>query len=289
MKNIVKIASAIAFAVLAAACTKLGPSKSEVEAGFKDAYTGDIPQISFVATPSGTAKFDVETASVYIEASVTVSGVNANLGEVVIGVLSAGKEDLSNAINTDMVITQDGTYDLKVNVTANQVNFLKASVSTKYGCSYSEAVKLDVSDIPFYGKIPGSWTGKVTSLAFKDEEFSSTLFISLDKEDPENVCYVGNIEPYWAEEKKQTFDKGVNFIKGIIDNENNQIILVTGSSMNLGGRAYYAADTDGNVYKYGTLVLSKDAKTLVREDCFFTVTKDGEAEDWYAPAKYVKK
>ena len=287
MKNIVKIASAIAFAVLAAACTKLGPSKSEVEAGFKDAYTGDIPQISFVATPSGTAKFDVETASVYIEASVTVSGVNANLGEVVIGVLSAGKEDLSNAINTDMVITQDGTYDLKVNVTANQVNFLKASVSTKYGCSYSEAVKLDVSDIPFYGKIPGKWEGKVTSFAFGDE-YSSTLSISLDKEDPENVCYVGNIEPYWAD-NGNTFDKGLNFIKGIIDNENNQIILVTGSSMNLGGRAYYAADTDGNVYKYGTLVLSKDAKTLIREDCFFTVTKDGEAEDWYAPAEYVKK
>ena len=287
MKNIVKIASAIAFAVLAAACTKLGPSKSEVEAGFKDAYTGDIPQISFVATPSGTAKFDVETASVYIEASVTVSGVNANLGEVVIGVLSAGKEDLSNAINTDMVITQDGTYDLKVNVTANQVNFLKASVSTQYGCSYSEAVKLDVSDIPFYGKIAGSWTGKVTSLAYGDE-YSSTLSISLDKEDPENVCYVGNIEPYFAD-SGNTFDKGVNFIKGIIDNENNQIILVTGSSMNLGGRAYYAADTEGNVYKYGTLVLSKDAKTLVREDCFFTVTKDGEAEDWYAPAEYVKK
>lgn len=287
MKNIVKIASAIAFAVLAAACTKLGPSKSEVEAGFKDAYTGDIPQISFVATPSGTAKFDVETASVYIEASVTVSGVNANLGEVVIGVLSAGKEDLSNAINTDMVITQDGTYDLKVNVTANQVNFLKASVSTQYGCSYSEAVKLDVSDIPFYGKIPGKWEGKVTSFAFGDE-YSSTLSISLDKEDPENVCYVGNIDPYYADEG-YTFDKGFNFIKGIIDNENNQIILVTGSSMNLGGRAYYAADTDGNVYKYGTLVLSKDAKTLVREDCFFTVTKDGKAEDWYAPAKYVKK
>ena len=287
MKNIVKIASAIAFAVLAAACTKLGPSKSEVEAGFKDAYTGDIPQISFVATPSGTAKFDVETASVYIEASVTVSGVNANLGEVVIGVLSAGKEDLSNAINTDMVITQDGTYDLRVNVTANQVNFLKASVSTKYGCSYSEAVKLDVSDIPFYGKIPGKWEGKVTSFAFGDE-YSSTLSISLDKEDPENVCYVGNIEPYFAD-NGNTFDKGLNFIKGIIDNENNQIILVTGSSMNLGGRAYYAADTDGNVYKYGTLVLSKDAKTLVREDCFFTVTKDGKAEDWYAPAKYVKK
>ena len=287
MKNIVKIASAIAFAVLAAACTKLGPSKSEVEAGFKDAYTGDIPQISFVATPSGTAKFDVETASVYIEASVTVSGVNANLGEVVIGVLSAGKEDLSNAINTDMVITQDGTYDLKVNVTANQVNFLKASVSTQYGCSYSEAVKLDVSDIPFYGKIAGSWTGKVTSLRYGDE-YSSTLYISLDKEDPENVCYVGNIEPYFAD-GGNTFDKGLNFIKGIIDNENNQIILVTGSSMNLGGRAYYAADTDGNVYKYGTLVLSKDAKTLVREDCFFTVTKDGEAEDWYAPAEYVKK
>lgn len=287
MKNIVKIASAIAFAVLAAACTKLGPSKSEVEAGFKDAYTGDIPQISFVATPSGTAKFDVETASVYIEASVTVSGVNANLGEVVIGVLSAGKEDLSNAINTDMVITQDGTYDLRVNVTANQVNFLKASVSTQYGCSYSEAVKLDVSDIPFYGKIAGSWTGKVTSRAYGDE-YSSTLSISLDKEDPENVCYVGNIEPYFAD-NGNTFDKGLNFIKGIIDNENNQIILVTGSSMSLGGRAYYAADTDGNVYKYGTLVLSKDAKTLVREDCFFTVTKDGKAEDWYAPAKYVKK
>lgn len=287
MKNIVKIASAIAFAVLAAACTKLGPSKSEVEAGFKDAYTGDLPQISFVTTPSENAKFDVETGSVYIEASVTVSGVSAKLGEVVIGVLAAGKDDLSGALNTDMVITQDGTYDLKVNVTPNQTNFLKASVSTQYGCAYSGAVKLDVSDVPFYGKIVGSWTGKVTSLRY-DDEYSSTIVISLDAEDPENYCYVGNLEPYYAGEGN-TVDKGLNFVKGIIDNENNQIILVTGSSMNLGGRMYYAADTEGAVYKYGTLVLSKDAKTLVREDCFYTVTKDGKAEDWYSPAKYVKK
>ena len=287
MKNTVKIASVIAFAVLAAACTKMAPSKYEVEAGFEDAYQGAIPEVSFAATPSGNAKFDIESGSVYIATKVTVSGVSAAAGKIVVGVLSSEKEDFTNTQNSDLVITEDGTYEIAANVSANKVNYIKASISTQYGCSFSDVVKLDVSDVPFYGKISGNWAGKVTSLAFGDE-YSSNLVISLDKEDPENYCYVGNIEPYY-ESNEKTVDKGFNYIKCQIDNENNQIILATGASMNLGGRMYFASDLEGEVLDYDTLTLSEDANSLIRASAFYNVKPDGTAEDWYGPATYTKK
>lgn len=287
MKNTVKIASVIAFAVLTAACTKMAPSKYEVEAGFEDAYQGAIPEVSFAATPSGNAKFDIESGSIYIATKVTVSGVSATAGKIVVGVLSSEKEDFTNTQNSDLVITEDGTYEIAANVSANKVNYIKASISTQYGCSFSDVVKLNISDVPFYGKISGNWAGKVTSLAFGDE-YSSNLVISLDKEDPENYCYVGNIEPYY-ESSGNTVDKGLNYIKCQIDNENNQIILATGSSMNLGGRMYFASDLEGSVLDYDVLTLSEDSKSLVREAAFFTVKPDGSAEDWYGPATYKKK
>lgn len=287
MKNTVKIASVIAFAVLTAACTKMAPSKYEVEAGFEDAYQGAIPEVSFAATPSGNAKFDIESGSIYIATKVTVSGVSATAGKIVVGVLSSEKEDFTNTQNSDLVITEDGTYEIAANVSANKVNYIKASISTQYGCSFSDVVKLNISDVPFYGKISGNWAGKVTSLAFGDE-YSSNLVISLDKEDPENYCYVGNIEPYY-ESSGNTFDKGLNYIKCQIDNENNQIILATGSSMNLGGRMYFASDLEGSVLDYDVLTLSEDSKSLVREATFYTVKPDGSAEDWYGPATYKKK
>ena len=96
MKNIVRIASALALVVLAASCSKMSPSKSEVEAGFPKAYTGAIPEISFAATPSGEAKFDVDLNAVCIPVKLTVSGVNEELGKVTICVLSSSKADFSN-------------------------------------------------------------------------------------------------------------------------------------------------------------------------------------------------
>ncbi len=287
MKNIVRIASALALVVLAASCSKMSPSKSEVEAGFPKAYTGAIPEISFAATPSGEAKFDVDLNAVCIPVKLTVSGVNEELGKVTICVLSSSKADFSNTKTIELEITQDGSYDYIALVNANEANYLKAAVSTLYGCSYSDAVKVDVSDVPFYGKIAGTWKGKVTSLAY-DDEYDSVISIMLDEEDPENVCYVCDIEPYWAK-NEGSYAEGVNFIKAEIDNENNQIVLYTGSSMNLGGRSYYASDLEGNVIEYDVLKLSDDGNSLSRENAFYSVKSDGKPEDWYSPAVYKKQ
>ena len=130
MKNIVRIASALALVVLAASCSKMSPSKSEVEAGFPKAYTGAIPEISFAATPSGEAKFDVDLNAVCIPVKLTVSGVNEELGKVTICVLSSSKADFSNTKTIELEITQDGSYDYIALVNANEANYLKAAVST---------------------------------------------------------------------------------------------------------------------------------------------------------------
>ncbi|MGN1225861.1 MAG: hypothetical protein ACI4TL_01330 [Candidatus Cryptobacteroides sp.] len=287
MKNINIIFAALAISVLAAGCSKESLSKSEVEAGFTNSYKGEIPEVSFSATPTGDAKFDVKTSAIYVETKVTVSGISEELGSVVIGVISSSKADLSNPKSTSLEVSQDGTYDLRALVNANSTCYLQASVSTPYGCTYSDAVKVSVSDVPFYSKIAGSWKGTISSLVYGDE-YKNTIKIILDEDDPENVCYVCNLEPYYSNEG-YVQEEGFNIIEAAIDNENNQIIIATGSSMTLAGRSFYASDEEGEVIEYGALVLSEDGEQLTCNEAFYTVKSDGKAEDWYGPAVYTKQ
>lgn len=285
MKRINIIISALAISALAASCAKESPSKSEVEAGFPNRFQGEIPEVSFSA---GDAKFDANTFEIYADTKVTVSGLSDNLDKVVIGVISSQKADFSNPKSTSLEISEDGTYDVRVLINANSTYYLKASVSTPYGCSYSDAVEGLVPEIPFYAKVAGKWEGEVTSLAYGDE-YTSTITILPDEEDPENVCYICDIEPYYAIAKGYTYeDTGLNVIQASIDAENQQIVIATGSNMTLGGRLFYATDLEGTVVGQATLKLSEDGSSLVRAEAFYTVA-GGEAEDWYSPAEYKKK
>ena len=284
MKRINIIISALAISVLAASCAKESPSKSEVEAGFPNRFQGEIPKVSFSA---GKATIDDKTYSIYVDTKVTVSGLGDNLDKVVIGVISSQKADFSNPKSTSLEISEDGTYDVRVLVNANSTYYLQASVSTPYGCSYSDAVKGSAPDIPFYAKVAGKWEGVVTSLAYEDE-YTSTITILPDKEDPENVCYVCDIEPYYVS-KGLTYEKTkYNVIQASIDAENQQIVIATGSDMTLGGLLFRATDLEGTVVGQATLKLSADGSSLVRAEAFYTVA-EGEPEDWYSPAEYKKK
>ena len=288
MKRINIIISALAISALAASCTKESPSKSEVEAGFPNRFQGEIPEVSFSATPSGDAKFDAKTFEIYVDTKVTVSGLGDNLDKVVIGIISSQKADFSNPKSTSLEISEDGTYDVRALVNANNTNYLQASVSTPYGCSYSEAVKVSVSDVPFYAKLVGKWEGVVTSLVTEDE-YTSTITILPDKKDPENVCYVCDIEPLYAIEGEYTYeDTGLNIIQASIDAENQQIVIATGSDMTLGGPLFFATDLEGKVVGQATLKLSADGSSLVRAEAFYTVA-GGKPENWYSPAEYKKK
>ena len=142
-------------------------------------------------------------------------------------------------------------------------------------------------NIPFYGKIGGTWKGKVTSLAYGDE-YDSVISIMLDEEDPENVCYVCDIEPFYVS-KGFTYKKtGYNVIQASIDAENQQIVIATGSDMTLGGLLFYATDLEGTVVGQATLKLSADGSSLVMAEAFYIVA-EGKPEDWYSPAEYKKK
>ena len=281
MKNIVRIASALALVVLAASCSKMAPSKSEVEAGFSGKYTGKLPEVAIVGTP----ECDAINGAVTVKVSVT--GITAELGKVVLGVLSSNKESFDDPKSGELEVSSDGTYEITGSVSANSTWYLKATASTDYGCAYSDALRVAVPDIPFFYKISGSWSGTVTSLAYGDQ-YTSVLEIILDDEDPENTCYVGNLEPYYAS-KGYVIGEEFNYIVGTIDNENSQIILETGNSLHLGGRYYFATDAEGGVIDGDVLKLSADGGSLVRSNGFYTVTSEGEAEDWYSGAVYKKK
>lgn len=281
MKNIVRIASALALVVLAASCSKMSPSKSEVEAGFSGKYSGNLPEVAIIGTP------ECDAIKGIVKVNVSVSGITEALGKVSVGVLSSSKESFNETKCGEIEVSQDGTYEISGSVSANSTWYIKATASTSYGCAYSDAIKIAVPDIPFYYKIAGTWAGSVSSLAYGDD-YTSKIEIVLDEEDPENVCYVGNLEPYYVS-KGYVLEEGFNYVTGIIDNDNSQIILATGSSFHLGGRMYFATNSDGEVLDYDVMKLSADGSSLVRENSFKTITSDYEAEDWYSPAVYKKQ
>lgn len=288
MKKINILVSAFVISLLAAGCAKESLSKSEVEAGFPNAYKGKIPEISFEATPSGEAQFDIASGAVYVEASVTVSGITKEVGEVEIGVITSTTDDFKNTKVAGVPVTEDGTYTVRALVNANTTSYFQASISTKYGSSYSDVVTAKVSDVPFYGKIVGKWAGTMISLAYGDEYEGHTIEIILDETDYEKSCYIYDIEPYYAAEG-YNHTEGFNIVKGIIDSENNQILIPTGSDMTLGGRQYYATNSSmDEVYDYGAFVLSEDGASLKCDTYFENLKPNGQPEDLYAPVEFSK-
>lgn len=279
MKNISKIIFVASIALAAISCNKPAPEKAAVESSFD------------ACAPVPTASIDAQSFS--------TNGLTATVKVSFSGVTEAAQDGLSLGLvySTDPTFSQssfipadkleDGTYTMTCNVVAKSKTYFKAAAANKGGSSYSETLAMDIPDIPFYLKISGTYFVKETSEAFEDV-YEHDIEITLDEKD-NSLCLIKNLEPYYAS-KGYLYDKGYNYLFGVIDNEAQTITVETLSSLHLGGRMVCGLDDSGLldiVFKFdGT-------NALIRDISMYTVyvneNNELSAEDVYAPTIYTKK
>ena len=278
MKNISKIIFVASLALAAISCNKSAPEKAAVESSFD------------ACAPVPTASIDA--------ASFTTDGLTASVKVSFTGVTDASSDKLSLGLvySTDPTFVEssfvpaaelkDGTYTITCNVIAKTKTYFKAVAANAGGSSYSETLAKDIPDIPFYLKVSGTYFVKEVSEA-TGYEYEHDIEIALDKKD-NSLCIIKNLEPYYAG-KGYLYDKGFNYLSGVIDNEAETITVETLSSLHLGGRMVCVLGDEG----FLDIVFKFDGKnSLKREDSMYVVYVDNNelnAEDLYAPAVYTKK
>ena len=279
MKNISKIIFVASIALAAISCNKPAPEKAAVESSFD------------ACAPVPTASIDAQSFS--------TNGLTATVKVSFSGVTEAAQDGLSLGLvySTDPTFSQssfipadkleDGTYTMTCNVVAKSKTYFKAAAANKGGSSYSETLAMDIPDIPFYLKISGTYFVKETSEAY-GHEYEHDIEIALDEND-NTKCIIKNIEPYYAS-KGYLFNKGLNYLNGIVDNDAETITVPAFTSINLGSRMVCGVSDDSIldiVFKFdGT-------NALIRDVSMYIWTLDGNnelvPEDAYAPTTYTKK
>lgn len=279
MKNISKIIFVASIALAAISCNKPAPEKAAVESSFD------------ACAPVPTASIDAQSFS--------TNGLTATVKVSFSGVTEAAQDGLSLGLvySTDPTFSQssfipadkleDGTYTMTCNVVAKSKTYFKAAAANKGGSSYSETLAMDIPDIPFYLKISGTYFVKETSEAYGDE-YEHDIEIALDEND-NTKCIIKNIEPYFAK-NGYLFDRGLNYLNGIVDNDAETITVPAFTSINLGSRMVCGVSDDSIldiVFKFdGT-------NALIRDVSMYIWTLDGNnelvPEDAYAPTTYTKK
>lgn len=271
MKRYIQLLSVLALSVATlASCSKLAPSKAEVEAGFDAAAA--LPTLAI----SGAAECDAINGVVTVP--VTVSGLPADLTDLSLGLLSSTDPTFASSKFVAVENPANGTVSMNGAVTANTTYYVKAvAASPKGGTAYSEVITVDVPDIPLYYKVPGAYSGTIVSDAYGDV-YNNTLTITSDEEDPENYCYISGIEPYYT-------GKGIaNKVQAQIDEASNSLIIPMGADINYNGKylvglnAAHMDDASG----YAAITFKMTASgDLYLVNGFFTFDASDEAEDAY--------
>lgn len=279
MKNISKIIFVASIALAAISCNKPAPEKAAVESSFD------------ACAPVPTASIDAQSFS--------TDGLTATVKVSFSGVTEAAQDGLSLGLvySTDPTFSQssfipadkleDGTYTMTCNVIAKSKTYFKAAAANKGGSSYSETLAMDIPDIPFYIKISGTYFVKETSEA-DGHEYEHDIEIAVDEND-NTKCIIKNIEPYYAV-NGLLFDKGYNYLDGIVDNDAETITVPAFTSLHLGGRMVCGVSDN----RVKDLVFKFDGtNALIREVSMYIWTFDANnepvPEDAYAPTTYTKK
>lgn len=275
MKKYIQYLSVAAVAVLFASCNKLTPSKAEVEAGF--AKPDALPTLTI-----GGAECDALNGIVNVV--VTVSGLPADKENLSLGILTSSTADFSSSKFIAVETPAEGTMIMKGAVTANSTYYVKAvAASPKGGASYSDVITVNVPDIPLYAKAPGTYVGTVVSEAYGDE-YSNTIYVIADPDDPQHTVYIAGVEPYYADDYPGK-DLDLNFVKATVDEESGCLVVALGEDMHLGGRAMAglnaASMNDATNYAPVTFKMTASGD-LFRAEAFRTIKSDGSAEDSYA-------
>lgn len=281
MKNISKIIFVASIALAAISCNKPAPEKAVVESSFD------------ACAPVPTASIDAQSFS--------TNGLTATVKVSFSGVTEAAQDGLSLGLvySTDPTFSQssfipadkleDGTYTMTCNVVAKSKTYFKAAAANKGGSSYSETLAMDIPDIPFYLKISGTYFVKETSEAYDDSVYEHDIEISLDEND-NTKCIIKNLEPYYAVSKGYLFDKGLNYLDGIVDNDAETITVPALTSYHLGPYMVCGLGDEGLldiVFKFdGTNALIRDISMYT---VYINENNGLSAEDVYAPTIYTKK
>ncbi len=283
MKKYIQYFFVAAATLLLASCAKLAPSKAEVEAGFEAPET--LPSLTI-----GSAECDALNGIVNV--SVTVSGLPANTENLSLGILTSMTPDFASSKFVAVENPTEGNVTMKGAVTANTTYYVKAvAASPKGGSVYSDVITVDVPDIPLWAKAPGTYTGTVVSEAYGDN-YTNTIYVIADEEDPENVVWIGGIEPYYAGDYPGK-DLDLNYVKATVDEKNGCLVVALGEDVHLGGRVIAglnaASMNDATSYAAVTFKMTASGD-LFRAEAFQTITSSGSAEDSYAGnATYKRK
>ncbi len=278
MKRYFNILSVIATAsLLFASCSQLAPSKAEVEAGFSPLTP--LPTLTIAGAPVCDALNGTVTVPV------TVDGLSANAGVLEVGILSSTDPSFKSSKFKAVENPTSGTVNMVGAVTANTTYYIKAVASSPTGgTAYSDVITVDVPDIPLYAKAPGTYSGTVVSDAYGDE-YTSTIYIVSDDEEPTKYVWIGGIEPYWAGEGAPGKDFDYNYVLASVDEENGCLVVAVGADLHLSGRMIAGLNSDhmstATNYAPLTFAMTKSGD-LYRANAFMTLMSNGDAEDCYA-------
>lgn len=293
MKKIFKYLPVVA--VLAfASCSKDAPSKSEVEAGF-DSFDGVLPTVTIAASAT-----EVNPVAGYASVELTFSGLTAEaLDSLSVGLLADTDSTFANATFT-ATEPVDGSVVLKGKVTPNSTCYLRGVVASLQGTVFSDVVKVEVPDIPFYQKIVGQWGATVVS-GYDDTEYENIIHIVADETSPEGLCLIYGIDPFlFSQGIGVNTQSPVNVVKAMIDNDKCTLTIANQSLLfATAGASYYFVGFDApsaeEAEDFANLVISltEDGKGLYIENGFGLLSvAGGEAGlyDYYAGGvTYVKK
>lgn len=268
MKNIFKYLPVVA--VLAfASCSKDAPSKSEVEAGF-DSFDGVLPTVTIAASAT-----EVNPVAGYASVELTFSGLTAEaLDSLSVGLLADTDPTFANATFTAAEAV-DGSVVLKGKAVPNSTCYLRGVIASLQGTVFSDVLKVEIPDIPFYQKIVGQWGATVVS-GYDGSKYEDIITIVADETSPEGLCLIYGIDPFlYSNGFGVNTQTPVNVVKALIDNEkctltiaNQSLLLPTASA------SYYFVGFDAPTAEaaenFANLVLSltEDGKGLYVENGF---------------------
>ena len=207
-KKLIYILFALSLSMIS--CQKAA-EKDEVEAGFADG--GRVPKVGIAE------KVDVYQYEKKVSATVLVSGIDLEMSNLEVGLLSSQDEYFADPKVVYAKRTRNGSYTLRVPVTPGKTNWIMAMAACDGGAVYSSKVSVDVPDVPWQYKIAEGYTGTYTNTTIKQgaESYEGHRLV-LKYNGNTNKLTIGNICAYsLAEGLDYTKDNSVNYIVGDVD------------------------------------------------------------------------
>lgn len=247
--------------LLSVSCSK-ALEKSEVEKDFTP--KGEVP----TATISST--IDVDEYEQTAVVNVTFSGVTSDMKGLELGVISSTDPGFVESKVTLIDTPADGTYQVKVSVTAGKTNYIKAMAANLDGASYSDRLTINVPDIPWQYKIASEYVGDFAPDAANSSAttYEKHVIKTEVAEDFSTVTFY-DIDPY-VKEKYKGYESGkVNLATGTLDLEARTVTFTVGSmGVDISASPYNIAgvasveDGSYSMAKEFVITFNEDASTM---------------------------